>query len=299
MKLRFQDNSIPYPISIQRGKLRLSGLDLHEISDIISSTMPDPANSETLTENQLIESIRSSLSNYPDSVKQNYDLLMQYEQLRGEDESIPPLVLVLEGASATGKSLLAIELIQDLTATRFISTDTVRQLVRGVYQEKQAPEIFCHTYQAYRYKQLGDQYLHPVVRGYLAQIDLMKPFIDDLIQRVLSEGTQVVVEGVHIQPGSLNSLSDGILEVLVNPSVNTHRAMFFEKHASGKLRTVTSDKEIREQEFNSTRLIQDYLVNRALENEIPIIKMESYEKAREEVSEFILKTIKTLLKKYS
>ena len=116
-----------------------------------------------------------------------------------------------------------------------------------------------------------------------------------MTERVLSEGTLGVVEGVHVIPGEFQGLSQGVIEVLINPEEDVHRAMFISKHGSG-LRTVSENLETRDQEFVATRAIQRYLTDIALKEKIPIITMTNFQDAYSEVAKFILERVKSILK---
>ncbi|MGD9396608.1 MAG: hypothetical protein PVJ05_09295, partial [Candidatus Thorarchaeota archaeon] len=208
---------------------------------------------------------------------------------------IPTIAVVIEGASATGKSLIALELMHDLTATRFISTDTVRQVLRGMMSEDQHPELFCHTYQAHIHRQAGPSDLAPVVRGFLAQCELISPHIETMAKRVIEEGAIGVIEGVHIQPGILQNMSSGVIEILINPNYETHRAMFSSKHEIGKLTTVSDDKTVRRKEFEATRAIQEFMIEEAQKSDVSIIELTSYEEIYQNISTLIVSRVRNLI----
>ena len=291
MKLRLRDEVIPYPLFTIKGRLRLSGLSDSAISEVLSSF----AIGEIETEEILLNHILEALESYESSILTNFETLTKYESLRGEFPELPTLAVVIEGASATGKSLIALELLYDLTATRFISTDTVRQVLRGISSEEQHPELFCHTYQAHTHRQAGPANLDPVVRGFLAQCEIMSPHIETMIKRVVSEGAISVIEGVHIEPGSLQSLSSGVIEFLINPEYEMHRAMFASKHEIGKLTTVCDDKTVRGKEFECTRVIQDYMIGKAKSADVHIIDLNSYDEALQKISSLIISRVRDFL----
>lgn len=297
MRLRFREDETPYPIAIVKGRLRLSGLTDQETSSIIEGSLLETSIPDTWTEDDLIRSIEGLLEKHSRKIRDNFRLLTTYEQFRGKTNSTPSLILALEGASATGKSMLAIELVQDLAATRFISTDTIRQVLRGVYDRQSHPELFCHTYQAYKHKQSGDSSLDPIVRGYIAQSEMLKSHIQDLAKRVNEEGAISVFEGVHLRPGILKGINTNVLEIVINPTLNTHRSMFLSKQRAAKLRTVSNNLSVRTQEFEATRKIQEYLISQALQKKVPIIEMESYEEAKKEIYGHIINSVKSTLKK--
>ncbi len=299
MKIKIEDREIPYPLSTISGRLRLSGLTDSTVAEMLTSLKKKYSSKKTtLTEQELLQVIREVINEESPDIVERYDILTTYEQLRGVHEDIPPLIVVLEGASATGKSMLALDLIPALSTTRIISTDSIRQILRVIYSQKDYPELYCHTYQAHKYKQSGSSELQPIIRGFLAQLDLISPHIKHLTKRILSEGAIGIVEGVHILPGSLQTLDAGVLEILVNPSEEIHRAMFISKKSGGKLKSVSDDSNVRLEEFHSTRMIQEYMIRHAKEHEISIIDLKSYNEAFETISKLIVERLRMLIKDY-
>ncbi|MBY8996300.1 MAG: hypothetical protein KGD60_01115 [Candidatus Thorarchaeota archaeon] len=294
MRLRLRDEEVPYPLFTIKGRLRLSGLN----DQAISESMHNSKVSTCKTEEALLNYVRESLKSYEPEVRSNFETLTKYEELRGDTPELPAIIVILEGASATGKSLIALELMRDLTATRFISTDSVRQVLRSIMNEEKYPELFCHTYQAHTHRQAGPEHLVPAVRGFLAQCEIITPHIETMTKRIIAEGVIAVVEGVQIQPGTLQSISPAVIEVLINPDVKTHRAMFAGKHEKGKLTTVSDDLTVRDKEFVATRAIQDYMIAIAEKKDVPIIALTDYDDARQEISDLIISRVRNLLSSF-
>lgn len=272
------------------GRLRLCGLN----DQVISEVVHDTSVMDIETEAALLNHIQDSLESYPE-VKTNFQTLTQYEKLRGENPKLPAIVVILEGASATGKSLIALELIRDLTATRFISTDSVRMVLRGIMSEEKHPELFCHTYQAHIHRQAGPETLNPILRGFLAQCEIITPHIETMTEGIITEGANAVVEGVHIQPGTLQKLGPGVIEVLINPDPRTHKAMFAGKHNLEKLRTVSEDMSIREKEFKATRAIQEFMIDSAEKADVPIVPLTGYDETRVTIASLIISRVRNVL----
>ncbi|MFX1483404.1 MAG: hypothetical protein ACFFCP_09465 [Promethearchaeota archaeon] len=295
MKLQFNDTSVPYPISVIKGRLRLSGLSDKEVSEIILSVSKEIASKEKTNEVELLNLIRNCLEPKKNSVRDSFEILSKYEELRSESDGIPPIVVIIEGASATGKSVIAIELVHDLLATRFISSDTVRQILRSTMSEEKYPELFCHTYQAHQCRQSGPDDLPPVVRGYLAQCDIITPEIVEMTKRILSEGAIGVIEGVHIPPGTLQGLSPGIVEILIHPNDETHRAMFTNKYSASKLRTVSKDIETREKEYQAARAIQEHMMSLARGSNVHMVEMADFQEATSAVYKIIVSNVQDIV----
>ncbi|RDE16258.1 MAG: hypothetical protein C4K49_05055 [Candidatus Thorarchaeota archaeon] len=294
MKLQIEGQSIPYPMLVLRGRLRLCGLSQTDAEKIIERTVSSFGGADP-TDNQMTEALRNRLK-LKRSVLDAFDLIVERESLRSASPPLPPTVLVLEGASATGKSMLGIAMTYSLVATRAIGTDTVRQVLRTVHSQKDHPELFCHTYQAHKYKQAGPEELDPIVRGYLAQCELIQPVVRRLVERVLTEGADAVVEGVHVIPGAMRDLGLGVIEVLVDPPADTHRAMFMTKYAAAKLKTVTDDPRVREAEFAATRMIQDYLVEQARGTGIHIVELSDYDRAEKDICNIVIQSVRDMIR---
>ena len=291
MRIQLGDNEVPYPLFTIKGRLRLSGLDDSAISELLLEEQV----LKFKTVDALISYLLESLESYETEIQSNFETLTRYEQIRGENQGVPAIIVVLEGASATGKSLIALELMKDLAATRFISTDSVRMVLRGILSQEKYPEIFCHTYQAHKHRQTGPKNLDPILRGYLAQCEVILPHIVKMTEGIVAEGANAVIEGVHLQPGAMKDLNTGVVEVLINPPPSTHKAMFSGKHNLEKLRTVSEDINVREREFEATRSIQEYMLTAAKEREVSIVQLISYEEARKSISSLILERVGKLL----
>ncbi len=286
VKLIVEGTEIPYPDSVIRARLRLGRLSGSQIESVMERLRRKHAkglgviDEETFADEVLrlvgIESARGP------------SLVLKYYEARRRMEGLPPVIVVLEGASATGKSMISLELIQDLAATRILSTDTVRQALREVYSEKTHPELYCHTYQAHTRRQSGPAHLHPVVRGFIAQTELIQPKVVDSVERISREGADAIVEGVHLIPGSMASLGSNVIEVVIDPPAAVHRAMFIGKSLMSGLKTVSADLDVRTKEFTDTRLIQDYLVNTAKASGIPVVPLVEYRDAVSAIRDLIL-----------
>ena len=294
MRLRLRDDVVPYPLFTIKGRLRLSGLNDRSISEVLKESVVE--NIET--EAALLSHARESLESYNHEILANFDTLTKYENFRGENLQIPAIVIILEGASATGKSLIALELMRDLTATRFISTDSIRSVLRGIISEETNPELFCHTYQAHTHRQSGPENLDPIIRGFLAQCEIITPHIGSMTEKIIAEGTIAVVEGVHIIPGTVQGLSPGVIEILINPDESTHKAMFAGKLSQGKLRTVSEDVSVRVKEFDASRAIQTYMIEAAEKNKVPILELINYDDIRQKISALIITRVRKLLSSF-
>jgi 2-phosphoglycerate kinase len=295
VKLVVNGAGVPYPDAVMRGKLRLCGLaprDIESIMDVLSRQ------NETgfVNELQLMEQALSLVEKLKErNYLTKFKTVMRYYQARMTRADVPPIIVALEGASATGKSMLALEAVQDLAATRLLGTDTVRQVLRVIMSEKASPELYCHTYQAFTKRQSGPANLDPVVRGFLAQTDLIQPHVVEAVNRISREGADALVEGVHLIPGILGQAGLNVIEALINPPFELHQLMFLDKSRNSGLKTVTTKVDQREKEWQSARAIQEYLVGQAGMNGVPIIEMQDYQTAIKRIRQLVLSRMGSVL----
>jgi len=294
MKVRYGERLLPYPLHAISGKLLLSGLQESSVVNFISKLKQEYFNTSPTIQELNIFATEYLLGENPE-IQGKFLTLTRYDELSKRASSTPPIILVIEGSSATGKSMLTLPIIERLSVTRILSTDSIRQVLRTQYNKDQYPELFCHTYQAHRFRQVGSEDLDVVVRGFLAQIDLMKKTLNTSIERYIMEGTSAIIEGVHIIPGFLQSLGTSIIEILIHPSYELHQAMFTLKQEASGLKTVSGEADIREAEFRDTRKIQEYMYHCATMNGIPVIDFEDYESALASIQELIVDRIQSIV----
>lgn len=299
MKVRINGHPIPYPLTLLKGRLKLVGVPSNKIEMLISDVVSKEIRSDgQYTEDGLMARVSSMLQSLDDDYSKKFETLLEYDFARRTDSSLEPIVVVLEGASGTGKSMLALDMIRNIGATRIISTDTVRQVLRSTLSQDDHPELFCHTYQAHEKRQSGLETLDPVVRGYLAQIELIAPVVEEMTKRVLVEGAEAIIEGVHVLPGTLSRLSKSVVEILINPNPETHKRMFVSKHDGAGLKSVSSDLNRRIDEYRSTRMIQEYMLSEAQDNGVKVIDLDTYENAERKVCESVIETINGIIREF-
>ena len=120
-----------------------------------------------------------------------------------------PLIIMLGGASGTGKSTIAAELAYRLDIAGIQSTDMMREVIRSYLSHQVTPTLQYSSYEAWRglppshtATQRGES--DKVITGFLAQLSSMKPAIETTIERALYEREHLMLEGVHIVPGELD-----------------------------------------------------------------------------------------------
>src|SRR5207253_5836407 len=92
--------------------------------------------------------------------------LRRYAALQGLDV---PIVLLIGGATGTGKSTVATEAAHRLGITRVTSTDFVRQTMRAFFSQEFMPSIHFSSFEAAAGLREPEQADDPVIAGFLEQ----------------------------------------------------------------------------------------------------------------------------------
>jgi 2-phosphoglycerate kinase len=199
-----------------------------------------------------------------------------------------PLILLVGGATGTGKSTVATDVAYRLGITRVTSTDFVRQTMRAFFSSEFMPAIHHSSFEAGRATAGDDADANrAVVDGFMEQTREVLVGVRAAIDRALEEGWSMVLEGVHLVPGMLPEI-EGALVVECVLSIDDAEA-----HASHFWIRDTDSEGVRPYEkyldcFDDIRLIQTYILGRARKHGVPVIENGNMEDAIGSVMELVL-----------
>jgi 2-phosphoglycerate kinase len=206
-----------------------------------------------------------------------------------------PIILLVGGATGTGKSTVATDVAYRLGITRVTSTDFVRQTMRAFFSREFMPSIHFSSFEAGR--AMADEDADPseaVLDGFLEQTRDVLVGVQAAIERALEEGWSMVLEGVHLVPGMLPREIHGALVVQCVLAINDAEA-----HASHFWIRDTDSEGVRPYEkyldaFDDIRLVQAYIQGRARKHDVPVIENGNIEDAIGEVMELVLSATEPL-----
>ncbi len=184
-----------------------------------------------------------------------------------------PLLLLVGGATGTGKSTLAMELGFRLGIRKVISTDMIRETMRTVLPADVVPGLHDHSF---RGMLQGGQVLSDprerVLAGFHQQVAQVSVGVRAVLRRAIREGVDVIVEGTHVpadyqllveQPDAVQTA--GIL--LAVPHESTHLARFPKRGRGGGQRGPDAYLDA----FQSVRWIHDDLLAHAEDAETLVL----------------------------
>ena len=188
-----------------------------------------------------------------------------------------PIVLLVGGATGTGKSTVATEAAHRLGITRVTSTDFIRQTIRAFFSADFMPSVHTSSFEG-----------QPLLDGFLEQTRNVLVGVEAVIGRALTEGWSIVLEGVHLVPGLVPQEIEGALVVHVVLRIDAedvHRGHFYVRD------TATSGVRAMEKyltRLDEIRTIQDSIVESAEQTGVPVIESTNPERATAEVMELVL-----------
>lgn len=193
-----------------------------------------------------------------------------------------PLVILIGGATGTGKSTVATEIAYKLGITRLTSTDSIRQTLRAFFSHEFMPTIHYSSFDAGAAVPEADD---PLVAGFLEQSRNVLVGVTASIERALQEGWSIIFEGVHLVPGLLPTEIEGavVCPFVLSIEDETEHAQHFFSRTEGSERPIGNYLD----RFAEIRRLQTFIVGRAEREGVPVIENESAEQTSADVIELV------------
>jgi 2-phosphoglycerate kinase len=280
-----QEVALPYSKGLMAKTLMGAGIRperAYELARLIETALVNGSEESAVTADRLDDVAAEVLAQHEG--EEAVRLLRRLRALRDLDL---PLVLLVGGATGTGKSSIATEVAHRLGVTRVTSTDIVRQTMRAFFSRQFMPSIHYSSFEAgpaVRPERDGD----PALVGFKEQTRNVLVGVRAVIGRALEEGYSIALEGVHLVPGALPAAYEGAVVaqcVLAIESEDDHaRHFWIRDSASEGMRPM--EKYLGA--LPAIRRIQDYLVERAHETGVAVIENTRMEEAVNTIIHLVL-----------
>ncbi len=197
----------------------------------------------------------------------------RYRHLAELSKIDTPVIVLIGGTTGVGKSTIAAEVAHRLGITRFVSTDSIREVMRGIFTEELMPALHASAFEAWRSLRVPVPHgANPVVVGFREQAAVVSSGVKALIERSMKEGVSLVIEGVHLVPGYIkpSDFPDArVVQILIAvEDEDAHRSHFY-------IREVQTDGlrpfERYRSNFENIRMLGHYIEDQAKEHDIEII----------------------------
>ncbi|MEN8109092.1 MAG: hypothetical protein ABFS22_13950 [Pseudomonadota bacterium] len=229
--------------------------------------------------------IYQSLKEHCSKEAANYYLSRRQFEIRGK-----PLIILVGGATGTGKSTICSELAYRLDVVRTQSTDMMREIIRSYLAPHVMPTLGFSSFDAWRglpeiTARDGQRKTdNPVIAGFLAQYSNVKLALEATIARALKERHDMIVDGVHVLPMELDldKACEAAVVVSVMLAVTTRQQLANQLSWRSREQPDRGSSRYLE-ELDAIWELQSYLLNLADKAHIPIIANWSIEDTVHEV----------------
>ena len=217
----------------------------------------------------------------------------RYRRWRILGELERPIIILIGGATGVGKSTLATQIAHRLGVTRITSTDMVRQVMRVFFSSSLMPAVHYSSFDAGRVVKAAEaKGADRDLTGFVEQVEKVSVGVNAIIERSITEGTRMIVEGAHIVPGFLSEElwpeAMVIQLILTVQDEDRHRGHFYVRdQETDGVRSLARYLA----NIDKIRRVQDYLMEKALEEGIPVIDNESIDKTINTVMGIVLDTV--------
>ena len=280
---------LPYSKGLMAKTLAGTGLGpvrAYELARLIEQELVREHEEDTFTEEHLYELVAHVLAEHEgeDAVRG----LRRYRTLQGLDL---PLILLIGGATGTGKSTVTTEVAHRLGITRVASTDFVRQTMRAFFSVDFMPSIHYSSFEAAAAVATPAEAKDPTLVGFNDQTRNVLVGVRAVIDRALTERYSMALEGVHVVPGLVPAAVEGAVVVqalLAIEDEDEHARHFWVRDTGSEgLRPVAKYLD----SLADIRRIQAYLIERAEKAGVPVIENSRVERTAEAVIRLVLEQV--------
>ena len=176
-----------------------------------------------------------------------------------------PVVVLIGGATGVGTSTLAADIARRLNIQSVIGTDAIREVLRHAISTDLLPSLHKSSYDI-----KPEDLRVPVPReemvlaGYRAQASQVSVGVEAIVDRGLKEGTNLVIEGVHLVPevilGRYRDHPNVCPLVVYLSDEHVHRSRFYIRALGTAMRRPAEEYIAY---FREIRQIHDYIVESA------------------------------------
>ena len=210
-----------------------------------------------------------------------------------------PIVVLIGGATGVGTSTLAADVARRLNIQSVIGTDSIREVLRRAISPDLLPVLHRSSFdikpEDIRVPVAEEE---TVLFGYRAQASEVSVGVEAIVERGIKEGTNLVVEGVHLAPEILlNRYRDhpNVCPLVVYLSnEEAHRARFHVR-ALGTAMRRPAEEYI--DHFKEIRQIHDYILESAGRSGIHTIENLAIESTSDAAVAFVANQVSGIAEK--
>ncbi len=204
-------------------------------------------------------------------------------------ESSEPVVVLIGGATGVGTSTLAADVARRLNIQSVISTDSIREVLRHAISPDLLPILHKSSYEIKRQDvRVPVEEEEAVLFGFREQAARVSVGVEAIVDRGLKEGTNLVIEGVHLVPEIIPERyrdHPNVCPLVVHlDDPYMHRSRFYIR-ALGTAMRRPAEEYISH--FQQIRQIHDYIVESAHRAGVQTVENLSIENTSDAVVEIV------------
>jgi 2-phosphoglycerate kinase len=276
------EHGLPYSKGLMAQSLSASGLApdrAYELARVLEARLGERGD-PTIEVNALRELAAGVVRE-----QEGDDAARRFLAWEGLDRLERPLIVMLGGAPGVGKSTLATLLAGRVGISRVIATDAIRNVIRAFFSHDFMPVVHYSSFEAgvtVDPDEIGDG--DPDLVGYLRQVASIRTGVVAIAERAIQERTPMIVEGVHVVPGTLaGEAREGcaLVEAVVAIEDEEAHRSHFSLRGSGR----PAMRYLRR--FEQIRKLQGLLVERARARGVPVIDATNLDAAVAEAMDIV------------
>ena len=167
-----------------------------------------------------------------------------------------PLIILIGGAAGTAKTSIAKQLCMEFDIAHRLGSGFIREISKSFVTPEENRFLYNYSFRSHID-------ISPFENLY-KQSEVFTDAMNRCIKRAYDEGTSLVIEGVNVIPGLIDTTHVSLAVVLRTNDYNMHMEMI-----SGKTHF---KRKISESDFSKVREIQDSFCKKAIENDWPIVE---------------------------
>ncbi len=192
----------------------------------------------------------------------------------------PPRLLIIAGATGTGKSTVAMKIGAKSNFARLISTDAIREILRSTDETQIDSALHRSSFS------IGES--NDAIIDWVETCQAVERGIEVTINRAMREGIDLLLEGVHIIPSDrlirswIDSGGIAVGIIMVVSDEDKHKSMIKSRDAHSFRRY---DRYIAN--FERIRRIQDGLVERSKIASWPVVDISKVTSDQEKIEHYL------------
>ena len=214
-------------------------------------------------------------------------------------DSTEPIVILIGGATGVGTSTLAADVARRLNIQSVIGTDAIREVLRRAISPDLLPMLHRSSFDI-----KPEDIRVPVAKeetvlfGYRSQASQVSVGVEAIVERGIKEGTNLVIEGVHLAPEIiLNRYRDhpNVCPLVVYLSDDeAHRARFHVRALGTAMRRPAEEYIAH---FKEIRQIHDYILESAVRSGVYAVENLAIESTSDAAVAFVANLVSGMAEK--